>query len=290
VRYNIARTAAKQSQAAEGDFVIAALAPFLAGLGLFFSGVHFIASNLTPLVGRKFRIFLSRISDNVLMTALSGIVAGIVTQSSNAVISMAVGLMNANAIDLRRSILIPTWSHVGTSALVILVAVDFRVAASYIVALAGIGIYFGFSRSDQSSKAINILLGAGLLFFGIGMIKSGTEPLREILINEGVVAYVSNAAWLAVLFGAGLTLICQSSSIAGAVAVAATTIGLINFGAACWIIYGANLGSAFNHYVMGLGHQGELRQISLMQVLQKVCGFAVILLILVASFLLDQPS
>jgi hypothetical protein len=35
--------------------VISALAPFLAGLGLFFTGVHFIAANLTPLVGRRFR-------------------------------------------------------------------------------------------------------------------------------------------------------------------------------------------------------------------------------------------
>jgi phosphate:Na+ symporter len=128
--------------------LISALAPFLAGLGLFFSGVHFIASNLTPLVGRRFRALLAKLSNDVWVTALSGIVAGIVTQSSNAVTSVTVGLVNANAIDLRRGILISTWAHVGTSALVILVAVDFRIAASYIVALAGTGIYFRVTWSD----------------------------------------------------------------------------------------------------------------------------------------------
>src|SRR5262249_51846713 len=157
---------------------------FLAGLGLFFSGVHFIATNLTPLVGRRFRALLGKLSGRVWATAFSGIIAGVVTQSSNAVTSVTVGLVNANAISLRRAILIPTWSHVGTSVLVILVAVDFRVAASYVVALAGVGMYFGLSRNDQSRNVINILLGAGLLFFGMSMLKSGTAPLRDMLIQE----------------------------------------------------------------------------------------------------------
>ena len=130
--------------------MISAFAPFLAGLGLFFSGVHFISVNLTPLAGRRFRAMLGRVSSHPVAAAISGIVAGLITQSSNAVTYVAIGLVNANAIDLRRAILIPTWSHVGTSALVMLVAIDFRIAASYLVAIAGIGIYYGLQ--SQRSK------------------------------------------------------------------------------------------------------------------------------------------
>ncbi len=269
--------------------MISALAPFLAGLGLFFTGVHFIAANLTPLVGRRFRKVLSRMSNSPWMAALGGTLAGAVTQSSNAVTYVAVGLVNANAIDLRKAVLIPTWSHVGTAALVILVAVDFRVAASYVLAIAGIGIYFGLSRSDQSRSAINILLGAGLLFLGMEMLKSGAAPLRDFLIKEGVIDFVATATWLSMLFGAALTAVCQSSTIVGAIAVAATNIGLIDFNGACWLIYGANLGSAFNHYLLARGYEGEARQVALMQCFQKVAGFAGLLLALVVGTVIQQP-
>lgn len=269
--------------------MISALAPFLAGLGLFFTGVHFIAANLTPLVGRRFRKVLSRMSASPLMAALGGTLAGAITQSSNAVTYVAVGLVNANAIDLRKAVLIPTWSHVGTAALVILVAVDFRVAASYVLAIAGIGIYFGLSRNDQSRSAINILLGAGLLFLGMEMLKSGAGPLRDLLIKEGVVDYVATATWLSMLFGAALTAVCQSSTVVGAIAVAATNIGLIDFHGACWLIYGANLGSAFNHYLLARGYEGEARQVALMQCFQKVAGFVGLLLALTVGMVIQEP-
>ncbi len=269
--------------------MISAFAPFLAGLGLFFSGVHFISVNLTPLAGRRFRAMLSRVSSHPLAAAISGIVAGLITQSSNAVTYVAIGLVNANAIDLRRAILIPTWSHVGTSALVMLVAIDFRIAASYLVAIAGIGIYYGLSRNDQSRSVINILLGIGLLFLGIEMLNSGAVPLRDILIQDGSVAAVSGAAGFAMLFGAILTVICQSSSIAGAITVAATNIGPIDFKIACWIIYGANLGSAFNHYLLATSYHGEARQIALMQTIQKLAGFLGMLVLLAVSAVVQQP-
>jgi phosphate:Na+ symporter len=269
--------------------VISTLAPFLAGLGLFFSGVHFISANLTPLAGRRFRRLLGRMSNTPWVAAVSGIIAGIATQSSNAVTYVTIGLVNANALDLRRAVLIPTWSHVGTSTLVILVAVDFRIAASYVVALAGIGIYFGLSRSDQSRNAINILLGVGFLFLGLEMLKSGAAPLRDMLMREGLIELVAGTAWLAMLFGGVLTLMCQSSSVAGAIAVAATNIGLVDFSGACWMIYGANLGSAVNHYLLATGYRGEARQIALMQALQKLAGFAAVLIVLTLGAILQQP-
>ena len=146
-----------------------------------------------------------------------------------------------------------------------------------------------FSRNDQSRSVINILLGVGLLFLGIEMLKSGAVPLRDILIQDGFVAAVSGAAGIAMLFGAILTVICQSSSIAGAITVAATNIGLIDFNIACWIIYGANLGSAFNHYLLATSYHGEARQIALMQTIQKLAGFLGMLVLLAVGAVVQQP-
>src|SRR5262245_19423379 len=251
--------------------------------------MHFIAANLTPLVGRRFRKVLSRLSNNSWTAALGGTIAGAITQSSNAVTYVAIGLVNAGTIELRKAILLPTWSHVGTAAIVILVAVNFSVAASYVLAIAGGGIYFGVSRNNQSRNAVNILLGAGLLFLGMEMLKSGAAPLRDALVKEGVVDFVATATWLSMLLGGVLTVACQSSSVIGAIAVAATNIGLVDFNGACWMVYGANLGSAFNHYLLARGYEGEARQVALMQCFQKVAGFAGLLLVFAAGLIIQRP-
>jgi phosphate:Na+ symporter len=266
-----------------------AIAPFLTGLGLFFCGVHYVAANLVPLAGRRFRGLLMRMGRSPWMVAVFGTVAGIITQSANAVTAIIIGLVSGGLVDKRRSILIPTWSHVGTSVLVILVAIDLRLAASYLVVLAGCAVYFGFDRNDRVRLAIGTLLGLGLLFLGMQSIKSGAEPLRDYLVQGGLMASISHHPGLLLLVGVALSLACQSSSVAGALAVAASSAGLLDLSGACWVIYGANLGSGFNFALLAKAHQGEAAQIALMQAAQKLAGFAVAMLLVGIEQLSGRP-
>jgi phosphate:Na+ symporter len=256
-----------------------AIAPFLTGLGLFFCGVHFVAANLVPLAGRRFRGFLMRVGRSRAMAAVFGTAAGVITQSANAVTAIIIGLVSGGLVDKRRSILIPTWSHVGTSVLVILVAIDLRLAASYLVAITGCAVYFGFGRNDRVRFAVATLLGLGFLFLGMQMIKSGAMPLRDYLMEGGFMTSIAKQPGLLLLVGVGLSLICQSSSVAGALAVAGSSAGLVDLSGACWLIYGANLGSGFNFILLAKAHHGEAAQIALMQAAQKLAGFAVALLL-----------
>lgn len=260
-----------------------AVAPFLTGLGLFFCGVHLISFHLVPLAGRHMRLLLMRVGDRPWLAASFGSLAGVVTQSTNAVTSVIIGLVSGGLVDKRRAILIPTWSHVGTSMLVMLVALDFRLAAAYLVALAGFAVYFGLDRSDHLRHAVGTLLGLGLLFLGMQMLKGGTGPLRDDLMQGGLFAAASGSPPLLLVLGAVLSLVCQSSSVAAALAVAGISSGLVDFSGACWIVYGANLGSGANYWMFSRTHRGEASQIALMQVTQKVAGFAIVLVVLAAQ-------
>ena len=266
------------------------LAPFLTGLGLFFCGVHFVAVNLVPLAGRRFRGLLMRLGRRPWMAAAFGTAAGVLTQSANAVTAIIIGLVSGGLVDKRRSILIPTWSHVGTSVLVILVAIDLRLAASYLVVLTGCAVYFGFDRNDRLRFAIGTLLGLGLLFLGMQMIKSGAIPLRDYLVEDGFLGSIAKQPGLLLLVGIGLSLACQSSSVAGALAVAGSSAGLVDLSAACWLIYGANLGSGFNFVLLAKAHRGEAAQIALMQAVQKFAGFAVVLVLVGAGHVTGHPA
>jgi phosphate:Na+ symporter len=255
-----------------------AIAPFIAGLGLFFCGVHFVSSNLVPLVGRRFRRLLMRLGRNVGLAAAFGVFAGAITQSTNAVTSIAIGLVSGGMIDKRRAILIPTWSHVGTSVLVILVAANFHLAASYLVAVAGAAIYFGFARDERIRHALGTVLGAGLLILGLQMLKSGADPLRDLLLDGDLWSTGAMSPAVLLLIGLAVSFACQSSSVAGALAVAVAGTGLVDLTGACWLVYGANLGSGANYALLARTHRGEAAQIALMQVAQKCAGFAIVML------------
>jgi phosphate:Na+ symporter len=262
-----------------------AITPFLTGLGLFFCGVHFVAANLVPLAGRRFRGLLMRMGRRPWMAAAFGTAAGVITQSANAVTAIIIGLVSGGLVEKRRSILIPTWSHVGTSVLVILVAIDLQLAASYLILLTGCAVYFGFDRNDRIRFVIGTLLGLGLLFLGMQLIKTGAMPLRDFLINGGLIASIAKQRGLLLLVGVGLSLVCQSSSVAGALAVAGSSAGLIDLPGACWLIYGANLGSGFNFVMLAKTHRGEAAQIALMQAVQKFSGFLVVIAAMIVDVL-----
>ncbi len=112
------------------------------------------------------------------------------------------------------------------------------------------------------------------------MLKTGTEPIRDDLLREGTFAVAAKIPALLLLMGAALSLICQSSSVAGALAVAGASAGLVDLPGACWLVYGANLGSAANYVVLAKTHRGEASQIALMQVAQKILGFGVIAVVM----------
>jgi phosphate:Na+ symporter len=256
-----------------GATVIAAIAPLLAGLGLFFSGIYFISTNLAQVAGKQFRTLLTRATADPVLSALTGILAGIVLQSTNAVTCVTISLLSAGVIDKRRAMPIAIWSTVGASLLVILVAVDLRIGASYVIAAAGFSLYFGINNGGRTRHLTATLLGIGLLFLGIEMLKSGAPPLRDFIIREGIFTEASRNPIILLIFGAVLTIFCQSSTVTGAIAVTATNIALIDFNGACILIYGANLGSAANHLFRAHNLRSDERQVALMQALQKLVGF-----------------
>jgi phosphate:Na+ symporter len=255
------------------------VAPLLAGLGLFLCGVHFVSINLTPLAGRRFRYVLTRLVKWPWLAAFTGTLAGVVTQSTNAVTYVIIGLVSGGVVDKKRAILIPIWAHVGTSILVILVAIDFKIAASYLVALAGFAVYFGFDRTDRARHVIGTLLGIGLLFLGLDALKTAALPVRDFLIDGGAIARMAGEPLLLMLLGIALTFLCQSSTVVGAIAVAATGAGIFDLPSACWLIYGSNVGSGLNHVVLARTLRGDAAQIALIQFVQKFSGFSGVLAI-----------
>ena len=256
------------------------ISPLLTGLGLFFGGARFIAANLTPLAGPAARKLFRGAVRTSWTAALAGVFAGLVSQSTSAVTLVVVGLVRAGVIPEGRAVLLPAWSQVGAAALVILVSLQTSAAVACALAIAGAALYFDFKLTERLRHGVLVLLGVGMLFLGMEMLNVASDPLRVWLLGEGLLAKGESAFVLAAL-GLVLAAITQSSTVAGAFAVAIVRAGIFDLGPALVLLVGASVGSAINYGVPGWRGEAVGRQVMLFQAAQKLSGACLLTLLLV---------
>ncbi|MDQ0509235.1 Na+/Picotransporter [Ancylobacter amanitiformis] len=265
------------------------IASLLCGLGLFFIGVRMLSANLVPLVGRRARAVFARALHGTLGCAASGVVAGIVTQSSTAVSWIIVSFVRGGVLPPGPALLAPTWSNVGTALLPLIVAVNTATPAGIVIGIVGSATYFRLVRGDRMRNALDAALGGALLLFGMYLVSSAVGPLREQAMQEIWWQSAVNNPWLLALVGAGFAFAAQSSSVAAALAVASISGGLLTLSAAFPLIAGANIASGINNALMIPGETAAGRTVFALQVVQKGAGGLLLAALSVVAAVYPDP-
>lgn len=255
------------------------LGTMTAGLGLFFIGVKLVGEHLKQLSGRGFRKIVTRAVNNPVRGALLGVLAGAVTQSTNAVAYIATSMTTAGLLPLRGAMPVVIWANLGTSALVLAATVDIRILVLYLLGMVGGAFYFNLDRSSRFRHLVGALLGVALLFLGLQFIKQGAAPLREMQAVRDLLELGADSYLMAFGIGASLTLIAQSSATVSIVAVAMTSVGLLTMPQTMMVIYGAGLGSAGSLWFLSSNLSGTSRRIVLQQIILKLASTAIMLVL-----------
>src|SRR5690625_2630788 len=112
-------------------------AAFLGGLGLFFVGVKLVGTHLRNLMGSRSRRFVASSTAKPSASAAVGLLAGGLTQSSNAVTFIAISLVTAGLTTALQVAPLVAWANVGTAGLVMLAAVDLRLLVFFLLGKIG---------------------------------------------------------------------------------------------------------------------------------------------------------
>lgn len=249
----------------------------LAGLGLFFTGLHLLAASIQPLVGGRMRTLLSKITNGPVSTAFSGSLLGALSQSTSAAAFICIGLLNSGALPFNRVLALVGWSSVGTSLLVFLATLDVRVAGLYVVGLVGIAHLFNANRHVLARQIVYLMFSLGVFLLGMGMIKEGSAVLRESLWVREFMLFASEAGIIAFLIGVIVTLIIQSSASVTILAATLHLAGVLQFQDVVYLVFGSSIGSGMS-VVLATSHlNGRQRQISIYQCLVKIAGVVVLL-------------
>src|SRR5262245_2973753 len=253
------------------------LADLVAGLGLFFSGLRLVDANLRQAAGRQLRAIVGRLTRNRWMAGAVGVVTGTIVQSSSGVVFILVSLVTTGLTTVRQALPIVTWANVGCSLLIFAAVVDLRLAVLYLIGVAGVA--FAFDRSHKN-HTLGAFFGIGMLFYGIELMKTGAQPLKDVSWFSHLLAGNAQSLLLAFAGSALLSFVTQSSTAVAILCIGFAVTGLLGPFPTMMALYGANLGSTFSRMLLSSTLKGSARQIPAFQDLFKITGAAVFVLLL----------
>jgi phosphate:Na+ symporter len=223
----------------------------LGGLALFIFGMRTMSEGLQKVTGARLRRFLEKGTGNRLSAALIGSCLASVLQSGSAASVLVVGFVNAGLISLYQALGVLLGTGIGTTIAVQFIA--FRVSALALPAIT-IGVILSFfSRSRKVSELGGLLLGVGLVFFGLSILEQACLPLSENAIVAGLHQELLSVRLISVLLGALMTFVMQSGSATIGVVIALATAGILSYDASVAMVIGEVAGAAVIPLLASIG-------------------------------------
>ncbi len=184
------------------------------GLGLFLFGMGLLSDGLKKVAGQKVRKLLSALTKRRIIAVLVGALTTCLIQSSSATTVMIVGFVNAGLLTLKQALCVVLGANIGTTFTAWLVSgLGVFEITIYSLPAVGIGVLMQMVGKTQKIRNIGqILLGFGILFTGLDFMKGSFSPLQDSERVQEALIWLGQNPLLAVLAGAIVTMLLQSSS------------------------------------------------------------------------------
>ena len=272
---------------------IFAIFKLLGGIGLFLYGMSLLGASLEKLAGAGLERTLERLTNNRLKgLALGTVVTGVI-QSSAATTVMLVGFVNAGIMKFAQTVPVIMGANIGTTVTGQILRLGDLSGSQLIFELikptsfAPIVIAIGsfmilISKRRKTRDVANLLIGFGILFFGMTTMESALSPLKDSAAFQEVFFMFKNPL-LGVLLGAVVTAILQSSSASVGILQAIASTGTVTFSMAAPIIIGQNIGKCVTVLIASIGTNKNAKRVVVCHLMINLIG-AVLFLIGIYGF------
>ena len=252
----------------------------LGGVGLFLYGMTIMSTGLQNAAGDKLRSLLEKVTSNKTVAVLLGIAVTVLIQSSSATDMMVIGFVNSGLMELAEAIAVIMGANIGTTITAQITAFDLTALAP-ILLFAGVIMYL-FIKKPTVKHIGSIVLGFGMLFVGIGLIKDAIKPLSQ---SATFITFLDNLKnpIIAILFGLAFTALLQSSSSSVVIFQAFAVQGILDYHTAVYLVIGAAIGSVTPNILASLTTNRNGKRTALLNLIFNLIR-AVILTTLITLF------
>lgn len=219
----------------------------LCAIALFLHGLNSFSKEVKELGADYFKSWIGKITQNRLSGFLFGVVLTAIIQSSSAVSSITVALIDAGVISFTNSLAMLLGANVGTTTTAWLVSLKIGQIAPLFIVLGSL-ISIVPARIRTAGKSLFYF---GLILFSLELISQSLVPLQN---DPGIIKILSHADnhLLGLLSGMVVTILVQSSSVTAGLAIILAQQGVLSIDAAIAIIIGSNVGSTSTALIASL--------------------------------------
>ena len=239
------------------------------GLALFLFGMEQMSEGMKKTAGDKMRSILSALTNNRLIGMTVGAFVTMVIQSSSATTVMLVSFVQAQLMTFVQSLGVILGADIGTTITAQLIAFKLTDYALLMIAV-GFAIRM-FSRKENSKHIGEVILGFGILFFGMKLMSDAMKPLRTYQPFIDMLRGLENP-FLGLFVGAVFTALIQSSSAFTGIVIVLAQQGLLTLDAGIPLIFGANIGTCITAGLASIGTSREARRVAIAHVMFKIAG------------------
>lgn len=255
----------------------------MGGLGLFLYGMKVMSDSIENAAGAKLRGILERLTTNRFMGMLLGVFFTAAIQSSSACTVMVVSFVNSGLMSLYQAAGVIFGANIGTTVTSQLVSFNLSEYAPVFLLTGALVVMF--SKNDRVRKWAGVVVGFGILFLGISSMSGAMESVQSDPRAMAVLGSLESPI-LAVLVGAFITGIIQSSSVTVSIILLMCKGGLMDIHICLFMILGCNIGACVPALLTGISGKKDAKRAALIHLYFNIIGTIIMFVIL--SFMEDQ--
>ncbi len=241
------------------------------GLALFLFGMEQMADALKRVAGDRMKDVLAKLTTNRFMGAATGAFVTAIIQSSSVTTVLVVGFITAGLMSMSQSVGIIMGANVGTTITAQIVA--FKVTKVALLMI-GCGFFMLFAgKGDRIKQYGAMVMGLGLVFFGMSVMSDAMEPLRSFQPFLDLMVTMQNPL-ISILIAALFTALVQSSSATTGIVIVMASQGFISLPIGIALAFGANIGTCVTALLASIGKPREAFRAALVHVFFNVAGVA----------------
>ena len=239
------------------------------GLALFLFGMEQMADSLKAVAGERMKGILAKLTSNRFMGAATGAFVTAIIQSSSVTTVLVVGFITAGLMSMAQSVGIIMGANIGTTITAQIVAFKVTKAALLMI---GVGFSMLFmSKQERTRQYGTMLMGLGLVFFGMSVMSDAMKPLRTYQPFLDLMIQMENPL-IGILVAAGFTGLIQSSSATTGIVIVMASQGFISLPAGIALAFGANIGTCVTAMLASIGKPREAVRAAVVHIGFNVAG------------------
>ena len=258
------------------ELVFTILFQVIGGLGVFLLGMKHMSEGLQAVAGDRLRKIIGAVTNNRIMAVIVGVLVTCLVQSSSVTTVMVVGFVNSGIMTLMQAIGVIFGANIGTTITGWILVLKI---GKYGLPILGVAAFFFlFSKKERLRYIGMTVMGIGMVFFGLELMKNGFKPLRGLDEFNAWFHAFQATSYLGIIkcaaVGMVLTMIVQSSSATLGITIGLASTGVIEFQTAAALVMGENVGTTVTAWLASLGTTTTAKRAAYAHVLFNLIGTA----------------